>query len=390
MAINRFWLLTKAVVLRFLMKVSMFLHGFPFPRPPCPTFTRTLPSRPSRRGYVKLLFYAPKDYDGHHPHHRQRAQRKYPIVVNFHGGGFCIGSASDDARWARTVVDTTGAIVVSVDYRLAPEHAFPAAVDDGVDALLYLQSHADELHLDVSRIALTGFSAGGNLAFTVPLRFYSLWKTASNTSSSTIDSDSDATGDSEAALLTTFHKHTNSNANPLPPVHIVAIMSWYPILDFVMARDIRRKRSIVPSKTLGPFLTSLFDNSYLPSLADRASPFASPIRADDALLAAALPDDIFLYMCEWDMLEHEGQEFVQRLEKCARCVGSEGEESIGDGHADEQEGCKKRVRSMLMARCRHGWDKSPNPFRDQGRVDVIYAAAGEELTAIFEKTSGEM
>ena len=364
---NHFCLLTKAAILRFCMKISMFLHGYPFPRPPCPTFTRTLSAH---QGRVKLLFYAPEGYHHHDSHQRHaqtqtQTQRKYPIVVNFHGGGFCIGGASDDARWARTVVDTTGAIVVSVDYRLAPEHAFPTAVDDGVNTLLYLQSHADELHLDPSRIALTGFSAGGNLAFTVPLRFHSLQQTASNTSSSTIDSV--ATSDTEAALLTTIHNHTTM------PLRIVAIMSWYPILDFVVARDIRRERSIIPSKTLGPFLTNLFDNSYLPTLSDRESPFASPIRADDALLDAALPEDIFLYMCEWDMLEHEGREFVQRLKGCKNRDGQEVE-------------CKKKVRSMMIEQCPHGWDKSPNPFRDQGRVDSIYAAAGEELKVIFERT----
>ena len=60
-------------------------------------------------------------------------------------------------------------MVVSVGYRRAPEAPFPAAVDDGVDALLYLSRHAPELGLDVSRVVLSGFSAGGNLTVTVPL-----------------------------------------------------------------------------------------------------------------------------------------------------------------------------------------------------------------------------
>lgn len=68
------------------------------------------------------------------------------------------------------MTEQSGAVVASVDYRLAPEYHFPTAVEDGVDAVLYVARHAEELWLDVDKIAVSGFSAGGNMAFTVPLR----------------------------------------------------------------------------------------------------------------------------------------------------------------------------------------------------------------------------
>jgi acetyl esterase/lipase len=90
--------------------------------------------------------------------------------VNFHGGGFTIGQASDDARWADAVVRNCNAVVVCVEYRLAPKYPHPTAVEDGVDAILYLIANAEQLGIDPDRIAVSGFSAGGNMAFTVPMK----------------------------------------------------------------------------------------------------------------------------------------------------------------------------------------------------------------------------
>jgi acetyl esterase/lipase len=69
-----------------------------------------------------------------------------------------------------------GAVVVSVDYRLAPDHSFPVVVKDVVEAVLYLSEHAEELGLDVYNFALSGFSAGGNMAFSVPLVYTPRYK----------------------------------------------------------------------------------------------------------------------------------------------------------------------------------------------------------------------
>jgi acetyl esterase/lipase len=351
------------------MRIGMILHGYPFPRPPKPTFTRTLSDRPYGGGSVDLLFYTPKGYpNGPAQGNSTPGPHRYPIVVNFHGGGFCLGAASDDARWARILVETTDAVVVSVDYRLAPEFPFPAAVDDGVDALLYLEEHADELSLDISRVALTGFSAGGNLSFTVPLRLHS--RTLLSRSSSVSSIGGKATGAAVEAIP--LQPQGCSRPFSSSALRLCCIVSWYPILDFVVPRHIRRDRSVIPAKTLPPALTSLFDDSYLPDHADRASPYASPLRADDGMLAAALPADVFINMCEWDMLEHEGKEFVQRLEACGEFRGENGKVQ------------KRRVRSMVIEQSQHAWDKSVNPFRDQGRVDVLYQAASQQMRTIFD------
>ncbi|KAL1997576.1 hypothetical protein VTN02DRAFT_1435 [Thermoascus thermophilus] len=160
----RWSLYLQALFWRGLMRIGMFVHNMAWPRPPRPSFARAfnvhdLHHHRTTAALVTLHFYCPPGYCLRRP-------RKYPVVVNFHGGGFTLGRATDDARWARMVLDEVGAVVVSVDYRRAPEHPFPAAVDDGVDALRYLAAHADELALDVSRVVLTGFSAGGNLVVT--------------------------------------------------------------------------------------------------------------------------------------------------------------------------------------------------------------------------------
>ncbi|MFI5509334.1 alpha/beta hydrolase [Mycobacterium sp. NPDC051804] len=87
-----------------------------------------------------------------------------PLVVFFHGGGFVLGSlGANDAHCSR-VSAATGAVVVSVGYRLAPLNPFPAAVDDSYAALVWAVEHADELGADAQRLGVMGHSAGGNLA----------------------------------------------------------------------------------------------------------------------------------------------------------------------------------------------------------------------------------
>ena len=81
-----------------------------------------------------------------------------------HGGGFVIGSVEAEHAGAALTAIGTGAVVVSVDYRLAPEHPFPAGLHDCYAALVYLHAEADALGVDPARVALTGASAGGGLA----------------------------------------------------------------------------------------------------------------------------------------------------------------------------------------------------------------------------------
>lgn len=88
----------------------------------------------------------------------------FPVVVYLHGGGWAIGSVDAYDAFTRLLAAETGALVVSVDYRLAPEHPHPAAVDDCWTALRWAAAHAGDHGGDATRLAVAGDSAGGNLA----------------------------------------------------------------------------------------------------------------------------------------------------------------------------------------------------------------------------------
>jgi acetyl esterase len=90
-----------------------------------------------------------------------------PAIVYYHGGGWVIGGLDTHDGACRAFANATGAVVVSVDYRLAPEHPFPAPVDDAVAALDWVHANAGALGIDADRIAVAGDSAGGNLAAVV-------------------------------------------------------------------------------------------------------------------------------------------------------------------------------------------------------------------------------
>ncbi|HEX5405020.1 MAG TPA: alpha/beta hydrolase [Pseudonocardiaceae bacterium] len=90
-----------------------------------------------------------------------------PLVVFYHGGGWVIGSIASHDSTCRYLAGEGGVRVLSVDYRLAPEHPFPAAVDDSVAVFRHALAHADELGIDPAAIAVSGDSAGGNLAAAV-------------------------------------------------------------------------------------------------------------------------------------------------------------------------------------------------------------------------------
>jgi acetyl esterase len=92
-----------------------------------------------------------------------------PVLVWFHGGGFVIGSVDESDSDCRHLAVQAGIAVVSVEYRLAPEHPFPAAPDDCYAATAWVAAHAAELRVDASRLAVGGDSAGGTLATVVAL-----------------------------------------------------------------------------------------------------------------------------------------------------------------------------------------------------------------------------
>jgi acetyl esterase/lipase len=96
--------------------------------------------------------------------YRPGTQGPHPIVAYFHGGGWVLGSCESDDPFCRDLCDRTGAIVVSVDYRHAPEHPYPAAADDASAALQWIADHAIELGGVPGQLVVAGWSAGANIA----------------------------------------------------------------------------------------------------------------------------------------------------------------------------------------------------------------------------------
>jgi acetyl esterase len=99
--------------------------------------------------------------------YRPLEEDNLPLLVFFHGGGFVMGNLDTHDNLCRSLARQTGAVVVSVAYRLAPEQRFPAAPHDCYAATCWLVEHATQLGVDSSRLALAGDSAGGNLALAV-------------------------------------------------------------------------------------------------------------------------------------------------------------------------------------------------------------------------------
>ncbi|MEX0958352.1 MAG: alpha/beta hydrolase [Burkholderiales bacterium] len=104
---------------------------------------------------IPIRIYRPRD---------PKPGEKMPILVWYHGGGFVIGNLDTHDSACRMLANRADCLVVSVDYRLAPEYKFPAAVEDCEAALKWVAQHAAELDGDAERIAVGGDSAGANLA----------------------------------------------------------------------------------------------------------------------------------------------------------------------------------------------------------------------------------
>ncbi|KAG8525677.1 uncharacterized protein KY384_000437 [Bacidia gigantensis] len=328
-------LTSQAKVWRSLEQVGTWIGSWPSPAPPEPSFLRHFFTSETPSATIELAFYVP-------PQYKKNIQRgrRYPVVVNLHGGGFTLGTAKDDARWAAFVLKEVDAVVVSVEYRLAPENPFPTAVEDGVEAVLHLADNAEEYGIDPKKMALSGFSAGANLCFAIPLKMQEhIHSSEYQAAAKALDND-----------MTDFI---------LP--EIVSIISWYPPLDMRISRAERRATSVRPDKTLPPILTGLFDQSYFHDEQSKASPLASPSVASDEALQTALPNDIALFLCEWDMLMKEGLAFSARLKKLG-----------------------KNVHEVLIERKPHAFDKCPNPFHVDPKVALHYGQACELLRDAFK------
>ncbi|QIW95649.1 hypothetical protein AMS68_001167 [Peltaster fructicola] len=414
----RWILIIQAHIWRRLMSLGMLIHRMAPPHPPKPAFARRIPAKLSGQpGYITLHIYTPSGYETQRRHwkdkpiepdetskdsrrksvisqvgdsikRRSSVSRKwgsYPVVINFHGGGFTLGTATDDGRWCGTVVDECQAVVVSVDYRLAPEHPFPTAVEDGADAVVWVHQHAEELGIDRNKIALSGFSSGGNMAFTVPLRLHDeltgfardddLQAGPSAGRPSGIPSSShnnDHTGDIASHDVVSSATRdpksstqvTSKDVSDMSDITIRAIVPWYPSLDYTRTREQRRATNVRKDQELSALFTDLFDESYLhpPKTISLDSPYLSPGVANDSLLKYGLPQDIILHTCEWDMLLDEGKAFHRRLISPP---------------------LNKNVFYKMVEGVPHGWDKAPNPWKPTPGVREHYLRACKELRRIF-------
>jgi acetyl esterase len=187
------------------------------------------------------------------------------LVVFFHGGGWVLGSLDSHDAVCRALANGSGHAVLSVDYRLAPEHPFPAGLDDAVAATRWAHAHATELGCDPARLAVGGDSAGANLAAVV------------------------------------------AQLAPVPLVHQLLV---YPVTDCTRAHPSYLQNAD------GPFLTrdgmGWFIDHYL-SGGDGTidDPLVSPLFAPDHMLAATPP--AFVLTAEHDPLRDEGDAYAARL-----------------------------------------------------------------------------
>ena len=188
------------------------------------------------------------------------------VLAYFHGGGWCLGTLDSFDAVCRALANAARAMVVSVDYRLAPEHPYPAAVEDAEASTRWLAAHAPGLGGDPGRLAIGGDSAGGNLAAIVARRLR------------------DAGG---------------------PPLRFQALI--YPALD--AARDTASYGENAEGYGLTAASMRRWWDMYLGG-ADRLHPDASPVRADDL---AGLPP-AFVLTVDKDPLRDEGEEYAHALE----------------------------------------------------------------------------
>lgn len=189
-----------------------------------------------------------------------------PALVYFHGGGFVIGSIESHDRLCRELCMQANCIVVSVDYRLAPEHRYPAAATDCLAATRWVHQHSAELGVDPSRIAVGGDSAGGQLA-----------------------------------AVTTLALRDD------PTLNLAFQLLIYPVTDVLMTSDSIERNG--EGYLLGKLDLRYFYEHYFDPKADRSAPMASPLRAPDL---TGLPP-AFVLTAGFDPLHDEGLAYADAL-----------------------------------------------------------------------------
>jgi len=205
----------------------------------------------------------------------------FPLLAFFHGSGFVLCSLDTHDGMCRHLCAGAGCVVVSVDYRLAPEHKFPAGLDDCVYATRWIAEHAAELDGDATRLAVCGDSAGGNLAAAAALRL-------------------------------------RDEAGP-PPLGQLLI---YPVTDYHTPGTPSYRENAEGYGLTRETMVWFWDH-YLASPSQAADPYASPLRATNL---AGLPPALVV-TAEYDPLRDEGEYFAERL----RGAGTEATTSRWDG-----------------------------------------------------------
>lgn len=141
---------------------ELYLAGRVVSNPEPPELESVKPlSIPAPHGFIPARIYTPKN--------PRQVDGLAPALVFFHGGGWVIGDLDSHDVVCRKLADEGRLIVISVDYRLAPEHKFPAAVDDSIAATKWIAENARQLGIDASKLSVGGDSAGGNLAAVVAI-----------------------------------------------------------------------------------------------------------------------------------------------------------------------------------------------------------------------------
>jgi acetyl esterase len=206
-------------------------------------------------GDLHLRIYRPS---GHGP---------FPLLAFFHGSGFVLCSLDTHDGMCRNLCSGAGCVVVSVDYRLAPEHKYPAGLDDCVFATRWIADHAVELEGDARRLIVGGDSAGGNLAAATALRLRDLG------------------GPPLAGQLLIY---------PVTDYHTPGTPSYRENADgYGLTRD----------------TMVWFWDHYLSDAAQAIDPYVSPLRAPDL---AKLPPALVL-TAEYDPLRDEGEAYAEKL-----------------------------------------------------------------------------
>lgn len=244
----RAWLMQKAAPLTVRYGQELVVGGAGLPGP-------SRVALPTRHGQVRCEVWRPPATDG----------ALLPAYVHLHGGAFVMRHPRMDEFVARHLVARLGIAVVAVDYDVAPQVRYPVAQEQVHDVLTHLAAHGAEHDLDGTRLAVGGFSAGGNLA-------------------------------AAACLL------ARDLGSPLPRLQVLGV----PSLD--VAEEYADKRP-VGTPVLGPEVLALVRATYFRDAARRTEPYASPLRAPDL---AGLPPALVV-TGEVDLLRREADAYAARL-----------------------------------------------------------------------------